>query len=321
MKLNALYREIVKKGIEADVRSPKEIEVLLKEGKNKYDKLSSKEKDYFDSDSLSNPFADTRILCGNPDSQIKSMMVGIDVEGPELVLIDRLKEKGQKIDLAVSHHPEGRASAHFYEVMDLQIDVLAKEGISLSACENLLKERKSQVERRVSVANHARSVDVARLLDINFLCMHTPCDNLAYQYLRKIVDKLKPSNLEQVMNILLDIPEYSDAAKNNNPPKIVVGSKNSRCKKIHLEFTGGTEGPQKIYEKLSACGIDTIIAMHQSEEHFNKCKEANINVIFASHIASDSLGINLMLDHFQSKEKFKIYEVSGFRRFQHKSYK
>ncbi len=321
MKLNALYRQIVKQGIEADVRSSKEIDAVIKEEKKKYDKLSSKEKEFYDSDSLWNPFADTRILYGDPESQVKSMMVGIDVEGPELVLMDRLKERGEKIDLAVSHHPEGKASAHFYEVMDLQIDVLVKEGISVSACENMLKERKAQVERRVSVINHARNVDVARLLGINFLCMHTPCDNLAYQYLRKGLDRIKPSGLEQIMNILLDIPEYGDAAKNNNPPKIVVGSPSSRCKKIHLEFTGGTEGPQKIYDKLSACGIDTIIAMHQSEEHFNKCKEANINVIFASHIASDSLGINLMIDHLESKEKFKIYEVSGFRRFKHKPLK
>jgi hypothetical protein len=318
MKLKSLYQEIVKKGIEADVRSQKEISASLKAQKENYDKLSKKDKEYFDQDSLSNPFADTRILCGSPDSQIKSMAVGIDVEGPELVLIDRLKEKGEKIDLAVGHHPEGRAYAHFYEVMDLQVDVFAKEGIAVSACENLLKERKMQVERRVSAANHSRSVDIARLLDINFLCMHTPCDNLAYQYLRKSLDKVKPANLAKVMDILFDIPEYSDTAKRNNPPKIAVGNPNSRCKKIHLEFTGGTEGPQKIYEKLSVCGVDTIICMHQSEEHFKKCKEANINVVFASHIASDSLGINLMLDHLERKEKFKIYEFSGFRRFKHK---
>jgi len=85
-----------------------------------------------------------------------------------------------------------------------------------------------------------------------------------------------------------------------------------------LEFTGGTEGPKEIYEKLSTKGVDTIIAMHQSEEHFKKCKEANINVIFASHIASDNIGINIMLDHLENKEKFTIYEFSGFRRFKRK---
>lgn len=318
MKLKNLYQEIIKKGIDADIRSRKEIETLLKKSKNEFDKLDKQNKELFDQDALFNPFADTRILIGDPVSNIKSMIIGIDIDGGELVLVDRLKERGKKIDLVVSHHPQGRAYANFYEVMDLQIDVFAKEGIALGICEKLLEERKSQVARRVSAANHSRSVDIARLLNINFLCMHTPCDNLACQYLSKVVDKGKPSNLGEIIDILQTIPEYIDAAKNNNPPQIVIGNKNSRCRNIHLEFTGGTEGPKGIYKELASRGVDTIIAMHQSEENFKKCKESKMNIIFASHIASDSLGINIMLDHLEDKEKLKIYEFSGFRRFKRK---
>lgn len=318
MKLKTLYQEIVKKGIDADVRSRKEIEAVLRGSKKQFEELNKKDKELFDRDLLFNPFADTRILAGNPLSNIKSMIVGIDVDGAELVTVDKLREKGQKIDLVVSHHPQGRAYANFYEVMDLQIDIFAKEGVALGVCEKLLGERKSQVARRVSAANHSRGVDIARLLDINFICAHTPCDNLAYDYLRRAIDRNKPAVLGEITDILSDIPEYYDAAKNNNPPQIVVGNKNSRCRNIHLEFTGGTEGPKEIYKELAARGIDTIIAMHQSEEHFKKCEESKINVIFASHIASDSLGVNIMLDHLENKEKFKIYEFSGFRRFKRK---
>lgn len=318
MKLKNLYQEVIKKGIESDIRSRKEVEALLDENKQKLENLGKKEKDFFDKDLLVNPFADTRILYGDGQSNIKSMIVGVDVDVGELVLTDRLKEKGEKIDLVISHHPQGRAYARFYDVMDLQVDVFANQGIALGVCEKLLKERKSQVARRVSSANHSRSVDAARLLNINFLCMHTPCDNLAYQHLRRLVDKDKPQNLGKIMDILYAIPEYNDAAKKNNPPLIAVGNKKSRCKNIHLEFTGGTEGPKDIYKELASQGVDTIIAMHQSEEHYRKCEEAKINVIFASHIASDNLGINIMLDYLESKEKFKIYEFSGFKRFKRK---
>ena len=318
MKLKNLYYEIIKRGIDADVRSRKEIEGLLGENKKKFNKLDKKDKELFDQDSLVNPFADSRILIGDSTSDVKSMIIGIDVNGSELLLVDRLREKGKKIDLVVSHHPQGRAYANFYDVMDLQIDVFANEGIALGVCEKLLHERKSQVARKVSAANHSRSVDIARLLNINFMCMHTPCDNLAYQYLRRLIDKNKPTDLGKVIDILGDIPEYFDAAKNNNPPRIVVGGNNSRCKNIYLEFTGGTEGPKEIYKELASKGVDTIIAMHQSEEHFNKCKESKINVIFASHIASDNIGVNIMLDYLESKEKLKIYEFSGFRRFKRK---
>ncbi|MBU1121098.1 MAG: NGG1p interacting factor NIF3 [Candidatus Omnitrophota bacterium] len=319
MKLERIYHEIVKKGIESDVRDSKAIEDILKEKKSCYEKCNKNDKDDFDADSLFNPFADTRILCGDLKSNIKSVIVGVDVEGTELLVVDRLREKGVKIDLAIAHHPEGRAYANFCDVMDLQVDMLVNEGVSVSVSANFLAERKSQVQRRLHAANHSRGVDIAKLLDINFLCMHTPCDNLAYQYLRKRLDKDKPDRLEKIIDILSTMGEYKEAAKNNNPPKIVIGSKESRCQHIHLEFTGGTEGSSKIYKHLSARGVDTIIAMHQTEEHFKECKDANINVIFASHIASDNLGINLMLDYLESKETLKIHEFSGFRRISRKS--
>ncbi|MCM8831813.1 MAG: NGG1p interacting factor NIF3 [Candidatus Omnitrophica bacterium] len=315
MKLQEIYRKIIDLGIEADIRGKKQIAQILSQKKDYYEKLEENKKVFFDKDALFNPFSDTRILFGPSDVNINSMIVGIDVDVEELLFVQMLKDKGEKIDLVVSHHPVGKAYASFYEVMDLQVDLFHKEGLSLGISENLLTQRKAEVERRVSSANHQRCVDIAKWLNINLLCAHTPADNLAYAYIKELMDKNKPATLGKILDILFSIKEYQDAASNNNPPKIIIGSNSSRVSKIHIEFTGGTEGPVNIYSKLSASGIDTIIAMHQSEEHFKKCKEENINVIFAPHIASDTLGMNLLLDNLEKKEKFKIYEFSGFRRF------
>lgn len=321
MKLKTLYEEIVKKGIEADLRGKKAIDAKLKKIKEEYEKLASREKDFFDTDVFFNPFADTRLLCGDTNAEIQSVIVGIDVDSGELLLVDRLAARGTKIDAVISHHPAGRAYAQFYEVMDLQVDAFIQEGVAASISENLLSVRKEEIGRRVHSANHQRSVDAAKLLGINFLCMHTPCDNCAHQYISALMHKEKPVTLGQTLDILLEIPEYKNAAHNNNSPCIAIGNRNSRVAHIYVDFTGGTEGPQGIYKKLSGCGVDTIIAMHQSEEHFKNCKEENINVIFASHIASDTLGINLMLDYLESKAKLKIYEFSGFRRFSRKGHR
>ena len=317
MKLEAIYREIIKRGIEADPRGKKEIDSILSERKKKFNDLRGWEKEFFDGDSLFNPFSDTRILAGDKNSDIHSAIVGIDVEGPELLLVDRLKEKGTKIDLVIAHHPEGKAYAQFYDVMDVQSDIFNQQGVNLSLSDSLLNERKAEVERRVSAANHNRAVDIATLLNLNFICVHTPADNLAYRYIEKAVKKAKPKRLGDIMELLMGIPEYREAARSNNPPKIFVGSSKSRVSKVHIEFTGGTEGPKDIYDKLSSSGVDTIIAMHQSEEHVKQCKKAHINVIVASHISSDALGVNLMLDYISLKTKLKIYEFSGFRRFSH----
>jgi hypothetical protein len=127
MKLKSLFQEIVNKGIEADIRDKKEIQRVLGDLNKTYQKLEPKEKELFDKESLTNPFADSRVLYGDENAEIKSAIVGIDVEAPEILLVDRLKEKGEKIDLAISHHPEGRPYANFYEVMDLQVSLILKK--------------------------------------------------------------------------------------------------------------------------------------------------------------------------------------------------
>ena len=58
--------------------------------------------------------------------------------------------------------------------------------------------------------------------------------------------------------------------------------------------------------------------MHLSEEHFKKAKEERMNVIIAGHIASDNVGLNILLDSLEKKGKLKILTCSGFRRFSRK---
>ena len=79
-------------------------------------------------------------------------------------------------------------------------------------------------------------------------------------------------------------------------------------------MTGGTEGPREIYEKIYKKGIRTIICLHLSEEHFKCIKDEHINVVIAGHIASDTLGLNLLLDEIEKVERLKIVPASGFMR-------
>jgi len=71
MKLIEFYNFIINFGIKNDLRPEQEIRFLLEKEKEKYDKLSDKEKKYFDIEKLTNPYKDTRILYGDADTEIK----------------------------------------------------------------------------------------------------------------------------------------------------------------------------------------------------------------------------------------------------------
>ncbi len=84
MKLSYLYNQIIKFGKERDPRN-----------KNR---ISS--------------FEDTAVLYGSPDTDIKKIMVGIDIDVGELLLADRIR-KAEGLDLVIFLHPQGQAYAAF----------------------------------------------------------------------------------------------------------------------------------------------------------------------------------------------------------------
>jgi len=310
MKIQEIYKLAINKGIEADFRGREEIENLLKRRKEKYEKLSEKEKEDFDLESFNNPYSDTRILNVSEDKEIKKILVGVDIEPAEILLA---KEIGD-IDLVISHHPLGNALAGLSEAMEIQADVLSSYGVPINIAEGLLKERMSEVFRNFSTRNLQRTVDTAKLLGVNLICLHTPMDNLAAKFLEEEIEKEKPGYIEDLLNLLKEIPEYKKASEFKFGPQIFVGDKENRCGKIALtEITGGSEASPKIYEKMANAGVGTIVSMHQSEENRKEAEAANINVVIAGHMSSDSLGMNLLLDDLE-KQGIEIIPCSGLIR-------
>ena len=320
MKLEKLYKKAVEIGIENDLRGKAEIKTILKEEKEKYKKLKDEEAEYYDKDRLFNPFSDTRVLHGDLNTEVKKVVTGIDMEVGEIIFTYLLnKDQDQKIDLIIAHHPEGYALAQLYDVMKLQADLLASYGITISVAEQLLEKRISEIERRLMPVNHNRSVDIARVFGIPMICIHTPADNCVTNYLKKRFDKEKPYKLKDLMKILKNIPEYKKSAKLQVPPKIVSGSEDSKCGKIFVDMTGGTEGSKEIFEKYANSGVSTLVGMHLSEEHLENAKKAKLNVVIAGHISSDNLGLNLLFDELEKEEKLEFIGISGFERIKKKN--
>ncbi len=310
MKINEIYNLAIERGVEADFRGKEGIKKFLERKREKYEKLEDKEKEEFDKEALKNPYLDSRIYHIATDIEIKKILVGIDIESAEILIA---KELGA-VDLVIAHHPLGRGLAHLADVMDLQCDVLNFYGVPINIAEGLMKERIDEVARGVNKLNHQRTVDTAKLLKVNLMNSHTPCDNLAANFLKNLIEKERPERISDLMDLLKEIPEYKEALKIGAGPKIFVGDKENRCGKIALtEITGGTEGSPKIYEKMAQAGIGTIIGMHQSEEHRKEAESANINVVIAGHMSSDSLGMNIFLDELE-KKGIEIIPYSGLIR-------
>ncbi len=167
--------------------------------------------------------------------------------------------------------------------------------------------------------NHNRASDAASLLGIPYMSAHTVADNQVADFLQQLFDSQKPEKLSDILDILKVIPEYKESAKIGAGPLILLGSKENRAGKVFADMTGGTEGAKEAIAKLADKGVGTMVCMHMSDEHYKEAKKNHINVVIAGHIASDNVGINLLLDAAEKEfGKLEIIEASGFRRFRRK---
>ncbi len=308
MTVKEIYDLAIKLGIKSDLRGEKTVKENLKRKKEKFEQLSDKQKDLFDQNNLENPYSDSQILFDS-GKKVKKVLAGIDIDTAELLLAQNLGD----IDLVIAHHPSGKGLVNLAEVMSLQVEVLAGYGVPINIAEGCFKMRIAEVARGVNPSNHYKTTDAAKLLGQSFMCIHTPCDNLVADFLKKKLDK-NFKYVSEVMDVLRQIPEYAEAQKKGFGPRLFSGNQDNFCGKVALtEITGGTEGSPKVYQYLSQAHVGTIIGMHMSETHKKEAEKNHINAIIAGHISSDSIGMNLFLDELE-KRGIEVVANSGLIR-------
>ncbi len=301
MKLHEMYETAVRMGIDADPRGRQGVEEFLDRTRRRHEALPEHLKQFADPQELTNPFADTRVYVGDPETEVTTLLAGIDMNTGEILLADRLREKGVPIDAIYTHHPEGWGLTRLDSVMEVQADIWATLGVPIQAGEKLIVERMDEVKRRLMPLNYDQAIDVARLLDVPFFSAHTPTDNLVVDHLTKVFAEREPKLIEDVQKCLLEIPEYRIAAQKGAAPYVGQSSPRARAGRVWVDMTGGTEGPKKVMEKLADSGVGTIVGMHMGQDLRDEADKHDIHVVIAGHMSSDSLGINLLLDEYERR--------------------
>jgi hypothetical protein len=316
MKLQDLFETCVDIGMDHDVRGRTALEEALKKEKERHEALEGTEKELYDADRVHNPFHDTRVLNGEGNEDVKTLFVGVDIDVPQILLADRLREKGQSIDCLFLHHPQGRASLEMAQDMRLQVELYKKYGVPEVQIEQQLESTIESTGRSSHGSNLFEWIRTAKLLKFPALCVHTPADNMVYQFMETFFTSDSYANVGELEQALLDIPEFRFYAKNGIRPLLVNCSRESRLGRIApTGITGGTDGPEIFVKEQADAGIGTILVMHASDAYKEMAAKHHVNIIQLSHYAADDLGVNLLLDLLVRKDSsLQVFEGCGFKR-------
>ncbi len=316
MKVYEAYQTAIREGMKRDLRGQKKVQEILDGFKEQYEGLDAKGKELFDTERLWNPYADSRFSYGSDkakDMDAERFMWGIDITPSEILLADRLRSKGERIDAVVAHHPLGSSKTPFPEVMMQMTAMFENMGVPEEKAYELVKNRMDQVLRNMQGFNYNQAADCARMLDIPLFNVHAPADNMVEEFMVDKIEDADPKNLQEIIDSLLEEPEMRMAARCNSPPMILVGEPGNECGKIMVKMNGGTSFSKDTYQALKDAGVGTIIAMHYPDDHYEVAKELGINLIISGHMASDSIGVNLICDVWE-RQGIEVIPCSGFTR-------
>jgi hypothetical protein len=228
---------------------------------------------------------------------IKKALFCIDAGTPELLLA---KQEG--FDVVIAHHPPGGTAAiDFFHVFKRHVQQMVAVGIPQGEAEKAIKKKLQDLEVEGHMRNYAHAIDVAKLLRMPLMNIHTPLDEIGRRTMSEQIQRgtEKNSKVQDVVNALRELAEFKNAI---TEIKIRLGKAENPAGKIVVSHGAGTNGGYEVARTYFKHGIGTVIYIHISPSDLEKLKaDAVGNLIVTGHIASDSVGINPFLKELEKK--------------------
>jgi len=231
---------------------------------------------------------------------IRKILFCIDAGVSELLLAKQLG-----CDAVIAHHPPGGVSAiNFPEAFKRHVELMIAAGIPREVAEKAVRRKFSQLEVEAHRKNYAQIIDAARALEIPFMNIHMPLDEIGRQRMdKKIREKTREdSKVEEVVSALMEFSEFRNAL---TEIKVWLGKPENLRGKIVVAHGAGTNGGYEIAKTYFEHGIDTLIYIHINPTDLERLKAEfgdEKNLIVTGHIASDSLGINPLIHELEKRE-------------------
>ena len=222
-----------------------------------------------------------------PGNNIRNVLFGIDAGVPELLFA---KEHGY--DCVIAHHPQGTAIINFHKVFRRHISQMIEVGVPKKVAEKAVMKKLKELEIQNHTRNYAHTVNLAKLLGMPYMNIHTPLDEVGRRRMTKkiqsgLVDK---TTVQDLVNSLNELTEFRNAA---TEIKIRLGKPENPAGKVIVSHGAGTNGGYEIARTYFEQGLSTVIYIHIHPGDLEKLKvEDKGNLIVTGHIVSDSIGIN-----------------------------
>lgn len=244
----------------------------------------------------------------HPASDVKDVLVGVDVGPAELLLARDLG-----VDLAIAHHPMGgQAKLRFHEVLWRHADQMIGQGVPEETARQIVGPWAERQRIEAAMLNVDHSPSVAQLLNLGYMNIHTPLDEIGRRRMAEAVSEAgEDISAERLIAFLTD--RFAEFRHAPTSIEVRLGDPRRRIGRTIVSHGAGTNGGSRVAKAYFDHGVNTVIYIHCRPEDVLQLRETygdRRTLIVTGHIASDSLGINPFV-HSLAEHGLKVRTFSG----------
>ena len=224
-----------------------------------------------------------------PGTRISHALMGIDAGAAELFMARQLGYHA-----VIAHHPAGYAGP-FWDVYHLHVGQMVAAGVPADVAERAVTARIEGFIAASQRENYDHAASVARLLEIPFLNIHSPLDEVGRRIMQRMVDeqlaRQPDATVAEVRDALLGLPEFAAA---HTQMQVPLGAWDAPAGRVVVSHGAYTNGGYPVARAYLTHGVNTICCIHFPLEDAQRLAAEGIqgNILVMGHIAGDSVGIN-----------------------------
>ncbi|HEX9709060.1 MAG TPA: hypothetical protein VGB42_03715 [Candidatus Thermoplasmatota archaeon] len=240
---------------------------------------------------------------------LKRAVFAVDLDSGELALAKQLG-----FDVAIAHHPCGGSTwAGFPVVLGRHVPIMTGAGVPEGEARAAVQALKDEHGPRTHALNYDRLPSVARLLGLPFMNIHAPADEVGRRVMHEAIAGAvgREARVEAAVRALEGLPEF---ATTRHPIAVRMGRPDAPLGRWVFVHGAGTNGGYPVASALFRSGVDTVFYIHVDPAHLRRLKEefgaADKNLVVTGHIASDSVGINVVVRRLRA-EGLEVHTMGG----------
>jgi len=244
----------------------------------------------------------------HPGHGIKKVMFGIDIKAAELKIAADMG-----FDAAISHHPTGgQARLQFFKVLYRHLDQMRAAGVPEEVAQTIIDELAEEHKAKAAMSNYDHDPSVARLLDLPYMNIHTPLDEIGRRRMQTAADEFPATGT--IAGLITHFYESFGEFRNADTEiELRIGKPDNTIGKVVMSHGAGTNGGYPVAKAYFDHGVDTVIYIHCRPTDSKKLIEEfgdSKNLIVTGHIVSDSIGINPFIERLR-EERIEVTTLSG----------